>query len=345
MRFLKRSQEPDVPADFWEWWSGARDRISQAIAGGGFDQRLISEISRAVATVDQAMAWQFAPGRRAEHALCLSPEGSARLRQVALRWLASAPPPDATWEFHASKPAAASLSVVGIGPWKFDLADMRAIASWDATRRRVDVRLWHPVFVEAQPGGRLQAGFIFLDSLLGEDEVERWIGAIDLLEAPIGGLTPAELKAEVARRRDDPAEGETWVLGEHTRADGGFEILLVDAGIKRIDHPFADHHVTIAVVLGTDRLPNDAEAAILNAEEDDLLARIGETAAFVGRTTAAGVRTMHFVTEDPDRMRPAIDAWAAALPDSLMEGLPQRRIKVNFERDMDWAFQKTLGVG
>ena len=84
---------------------------------------------------------------------------------------------------------------------------------------------------------------------------------------------------------------------------------------------------------------------MLNAEEDDLLARIGETATFVGRTTAVGVRTMHFVVEDPDRMRPAIDAWAAALPDSLMDGLPPRRLKVNVERDMGWAFQKELGIG
>src|SRR4249920_1425060 len=74
MRFLKRLQEPDAPADFWSWWSDARDRIGLGIAGGGFDNRLISEISRAVATIDPAMAWQFAPGRQAQHALCLSPE-------------------------------------------------------------------------------------------------------------------------------------------------------------------------------------------------------------------------------------------------------------------------------
>jgi hypothetical protein len=345
MRFLKRSPEPDAPADFWSWWSDARDRVGRAITGGGFDQRLIQEISRAVATIDPAMAWQFAPGHQAEHALCLSPEGNARLRQVALRWLASAPPADATWEYYASKPPAAKLSVVAIGRSRFDLGETRTIASWDATRRRLDVRLWHPGFAAAQPDARLQAGFLFLDGLLGEDEVERWIGAIDLLDAPIDGLTPAELKAEVERRRDAPAEGETWVLGERTRADGAFEMVLVDAGIKRIDHPFADHHATLAVILGTDRLPNDAEAAVLNAEEDDLLERLGTAATFVGRTTAAGVRTMHFVTEDPERMRPIIDAWAAPLPDSLLEGAPPRRVRVEFQLDMDWDFQKARGVG
>jgi hypothetical protein len=346
MRFLKRTSiEPEVPTDFWTWWDEARGRVEQAITGGGFDKALLAEINRAVATVDPAMAWIVAPGHQAAHALCLSPEGNARLRQVALRWLAMAPPPDATWEYHASKPAATSLATVGIGGVMIDLGEMRTITSWDETRRRLDVRLWHPAFPTARPDVTLQATFIFLDSLLGEDEVERWIGAIDLLEAPTGGRTPAELKAEVERHRDDPADGETWVLGERTRSDGAFEILLVDAGIKRIDHPFADHHVTISVILGTDRLPNDAEATVLNAEEDDLLQRIDGAATFVGRTTTAGVRTMHFVAEEPDRMRPAIDAWAAAIPDALLAGMPRRRIKVSFERDMDWAFQKGFGVG
>jgi hypothetical protein len=43
-------------------------------------------------------------------------------------------------------------------------------------------------------------------------------------------------------------------------------------------------------------------------------------------------------------MRPAIDAWAAGIPDSLAPGQPQRRLKVNFERDMDWMFQREIGV-
>ncbi len=53
---------------------------------------------------------------------------------------------------------------------------------------------------------------------------------------------------------------------------------------------------------------------------------------------------MHFVAEDPDALRPAIDGWAADLPDTLSEGLPPTRLKVNFERDMDWSFQRDLGV-
>jgi hypothetical protein len=345
MRFFKRGPSgSEATGDFWTWWAGARDRVATAIGSGGFDDRLVNEISKAVRAVHPDLGWEFEPGKTAQHAFCISPEGNAVLRQVALRWLASAPPPDPTWEYHASKQAAATLMGLAIGPWQFDLEEMRAIASWDPARRRVDVRLWHPLFAETPENVRMQAGFIFLDSLLGEDEVERWIGQIDLLEAPTGGRTPGELRAEIDRRRNEPTGDETWVLGELTEPNGSVAIVLADAGLKRIDHPFADHHVTIAQLFGADWLPTDADAATLNTEEDDFLARLGDTATYAGRVTRPGSRTMHFVAEDPDAMRLAIDGWARDLPDSLSEGQPQRRLKVDIERDMDWSFQRTLGV-
>jgi hypothetical protein len=342
-RFFRRGpSEPQAGGDFWSWWSGGRDRVARAIATGGFDERLVNDITRAVHSIHPAMAWELGPGKTAQHAFCISPEGNAEVRQAALRWLASAPPADATWEYHASKQASPRLMGLEVAKWRFDLEEMRAISSWDASRRRVDVRLWHPGFADAPEEIRLQAGFLFLDNLLGEDEVERWIGQIDLLDAPTGGRTPAELKAEIERRRTEPAE--TWVLGQRTQADGSGAIVVADAGLKRIDHPFADHHVTIEVLFGADRMPTDAEATMLNEEEDDLLRRLGEVAIYAGRMTELGKRTMHFVAEDPDLMRPAIDGWAQEMPDTLSDGLPPRRLKINFQEDMDWSFQRELGV-
>ena len=344
MRFFKRGPaEADPPGDFWSWWPTARDRIAEAIASTGFGERLVDEINRAVSTIDPRLAWQLAPGRTATHAFCISPEGNAELRQIALRWLAAAPPVDTAWEYHASKPAAPQLMSLEIGNHRFDLAATRVLDAWDPVRRRIDVKVWHPAFAGAPDAVRMQAGFLFLDNLLGEDDVERWIGEVEFDEAAADGRTPADLTAEIARRSAETSGDETWVLGERTTG-GGRAIVLADAGLKRIDHPFADHHVTIAVLFGADRFPTDAEAAVLNAEEDDLVRRLGDVAILAGRTTERGQRTLHFVAEDPDAMRPSIDPWAAEMPDALSEGLPQRRLKINFEHDMDWAFQRDLGV-
>jgi hypothetical protein len=319
--------------------------VAAAIAAGAFDDRLVRDINRAVEWIQPGMAWELAPGQRAQHAFCISPEGNAQLRQAALRWLQSAPAPDETWEYHASRQASATLpghlEIAGTG---FDLTEMRAISSWDGARRRADVRLWHPAFAAAPEGVRLQAAFLFLDNLLGEDGVERWIGQIDLLDAPSGGRTPAELKAEIERHKTDDSGDETWILGKLTRPDGSAAIVAADASLKRIDHPFADSHVTIQIVFGANRMPNDAEGSLLNEWEDDFLRRLGDTAIYVGRVTEPGSRTLHFAAQDADAMRPAIDSWAQDLPDTLGEGLPQLRLKVNFERDMDWSFQRDLGV-
>ncbi len=345
MRFLRRGpSEREQGLDFWAWWSEGHDRVAQAIATGGFDERLVDEISTAVHAIHPAMAWELGPGKTAQHAFCISPEGNAELRQLALAWLASAPPADATWEYHASKQPAAKLMDLELGQWRFDLDGMRAIASWDPARQRMDVRLWHPLFADVPENVRLQVGFVFLDNLLGEEDVERMVGEVHLLEAPTGGRTPLELKAELERRKMEPAGDETWVLGELTKSNGSIAIVVADAGLKRIDHPFVDHHVTIELVFGVNRMPTGSEAKLLNELEDDLLRRLGDVAIHAGRETTAGSRTMHFVAQDPDLMRPAIDTWAAASPDSLSDGLPEMRLKVNFERDMDWSFQRELGV-
>lgn len=164
MRLFRRGGSEPEGGDFWTWWAGARDRVATAVETGGFDAKLIEDVSKAVSRVDQRMAWEFAPGRTARHALCVSPEGNAEVRPAALRWLASAPPADAVWEYHASRQASPTLRALEIGGVRVDLAEVRAIASWNTSRRRVDVRLWHPAFETAPQALRQQICFLFLDN-------------------------------------------------------------------------------------------------------------------------------------------------------------------------------------
>jgi hypothetical protein len=333
MRFLRRdASDADRFGEFWAWWSGARDGIAASIESRGFDDRTVSDISKAVKAIDKGLAWELAKGQTASHAFCVSPEGDPGMRQVAIRWLASAPPADATWEFHASKQPGNGDAILEVAGVRIDLGEMRAIGSWDEARRRFDVRLWHPAFPELPPNVRGQVMFLFLDGLLGEEDVERWIGAIEPLEAPSGGRTPAELRAEIDRRRAETAGDERWVLASGTAASGDPVVVVADASLKRVDHPFADHHVTVRVDLSE----ADRDTTALNAEEDDLTARLQGLAINAGRVTQAGARTIHFVTDDPDATRRAVDAWVA--------DHPGRRIRVRVERDMRWAFQRDLGL-
>ena len=260
-----RNRSDDPGAEFWKWWPGARDGIAKAIVSGAFNDRIVNDITKHVRRVHPQMAWELQPGSQAAHAFCLSPEGNPELRQVALRWLERAPTPDATWEYHPSKQPAKSLMTLMVAGGQFDLEEMRASTAWDETRRLVDVRLWHPRFPDVPEPVRLQAAFLFLDHLLGEDGVERWIGAIELFEGPTSGRTPAELKAEVERHAAEPKGEATWVNGEVTRPDGTVELVIADAALKRIDHPFHDWWVWVQMLWGADRYPTDEEAEQLNA--------------------------------------------------------------------------------
>jgi hypothetical protein len=334
MRFFRRG-DSEAPADFWTWWIAARDRVANAIETGSFDPKLIEDVSRAVRGVDPRLAWEFAPGRQAKHALCVTPEGNAEVRPAALRWLAGAPPADALWEYHASRQASPSRDVLEVGGRRLALSEMRGITSWDESRQRIDVRLWHDAFAQAPLPVRQQIAFLFLDNLLGEDDVERWIGQVDLLEAPSGGKTPDELKAEVARHAAEPA-GETWVLAQGTMPDGRPVIVAADAGMKRIDLPFADQHVSIWIQIEGGGMPDDALAEVLNREEERLVATLTGAATLAGRTTLPGERFIHFVAEDLDRVRAGIDAWA--------KDAPEWRVRVDFQHDPNWDFQRELGV-
>ena len=335
MRFFKRSEQGPQGVDFWTWWAGARERIAIAIETQTIDAKLVDEISRAVNHVDRRLAWELAPGRTATHALCITPEGNSEVRPAALRWLASAPAADSVWEYHASRQASGAGRGLEIGGVRFDLDETRAIASWDATRRRVDVRLWHPAFASAPEAVRQQVCFLFLDSLLGEDDVERWIGQIEPLDAASGGRTPEELKAEVTRRAQEPV-GETWILAERQGPRGPVGVVLADAALKRIDHPFADQHVAITIVIEGGGMPDGTLAEQLNAEEDRLVRLLQDAATLAGRETSPGARVIHFVAEDLDRARAGIDAWAA--------DAPEWRVKVNFQHDPAWEFRRELGV-
>ena len=100
------------------------------------------------------------------------------------------------------------------------------------------------------------------------------------------------------------------------------ELVIADAALKRIDHPFHDTWVWVQMLWGADRYPTDAEAEQLNQEEDNFLERMGDRAILAARVTVPGSRTWHFVSRDFEKMRPAIDGWAEWLPDSLSPGLP-----------------------
>lgn len=337
MRFFRRDTRDEQAAieEFWQWWATARDRVAAAIEDGTAGD-WVGEISDRVHAIHEDLAWELAPGATSTHALVVSPEGNPVVRPTALTWLAAAPDPDGTWEYHASRQPGA-LMVLQAGGVEVDLQEVRSIASWNSDRQRVDVKLWHPTLESAPESTRSQVGFLFLDNLLGEDTVERWIGAIDVLDAAISGRTPEELRAEVDRQAE-AASSESWILATRTDGRGDEAIVLVNAAIKPIDHPFHQHHLAVSIGVGSERLAGDeALGDALEAAEERLVeAMTPASAVYVGRVTERKRRAIHFVAQSADRARAAVKEWSKA----------ERALRpsVQVRHDPGWTFRDELGI-
>ena len=335
MRFFKRDRTTADPADiggFWTWWDSARDRIAAGIADGSVPG-LAGEISAQVNRIDPRLAWELAPGSVAKHALVVTPEGNAEIRPSAVAWLTAAPPADDVWEYHGSRQPG-PLNTLVIDGTTVALADVRTIAAWNEAREVVNVNLWHPTFPGLPLRTRQQIAFLFLDNLLGEDDVERWIGSVDLLEAESGGRTPEELRAEVARRAA-AATCDAWVLAERTDRRGERALVSANAALKHIDHPFAAHHLLVTVDRGLEQLAGSPESQELNAAEDELVAALeADGAVYAGRVTERRQRQIHFACEDPDRGAQIARDWATRFP--------RYGPRVQVKADPAWAFRADL---
>src|SRR5262245_11533121 len=126
MRFLKRESSASDDG-FWTWWASWRDRIAMAIDQQQLEGTLAGVVTRAVKRVHPEMAWELGVGEAAKYALVLSPEGNAEVRPAALRWLASAPPADAIWEYHASRQASPKTPVLDVAGMRIDFGEMRTM--------------------------------------------------------------------------------------------------------------------------------------------------------------------------------------------------------------------------
>jgi hypothetical protein len=318
---------------FWDWWATAKDRVAPAIEAGGA-MALVDEISRNVDAVHPKLAWELAKGGAgSRHAFCVSPEGDAEVRPIALAWLASAPPADETWEYHASRQPGDTYAVLEAGGLRIDLSETRAIAGWDEAREVLKVRLWNPAFARVPPSEPIRIAFLFLDHLLGEDDVERWIGQVDIADAPFEGRTPAELREEIARHAEK-ATHESWVLADRTDQRGNHALVSANAALKRIDFPFAMHHTAVSVGVGMQQLAGHPDPN-LDAAEDELIEALKECGSiYAGHVTEQKKRTYYFVTHDPDAAASVARSWAAT----------HKRLnaRVDVKSDPRWEFRRDL---
>jgi hypothetical protein len=324
--------EMDTIRDFWAWWERTAATLAEAIEAGRM-ARFAPELSAWVSAIDPGLEWELAPGRAAAHALVVSPGGSPELRATAGRWLKLAPAADATWEFHASRladpdPARVGLEVDGR---RYDPAQLRLRLNVDKDRRVIDVSVHHTGFGGLTAPSMKTVAVLMLDSLLGEDGVERWVGQVTFSSAvPKDAVAPSALTEAVAELAALPPP--EWVVLESRKASGWPVLAMARQPLKRLDWPMFDLHGALVAQIpdaSPDGLPGRPEALErLRLFEDELEPLLGADGVLVAHETSRGKRIFHLYCDRYGPLPERVEAWLDGRDDDA---------KVRWTPDGGWA--------
>jgi hypothetical protein len=307
-------------SEFWSWWAGTGNSIDP--------HQQSDELTRRVTAIHPELTWHFGPGNRSKHSLTVSAGGVAEVRPMAERWLRAAPAPNETWEFRSSQQADpnALSSVLQIAGHSVDISLTEFRVEPVKEDLRVDVGVYHPVFVDLPEQARTQVTYLVLDWLVGEDDVERWLGHLEPLTArPMPAGSAKDLNsavATIAAQRDPDA----WTLAQWQDSQGMPGLAMFRRGLRWIDTPTLDRHQIISAEYPAqpNGLPENLDS--VREIEAELESRLGSRGILVGHETHRGVRTFHAYTDGEDQnVDAAVRDWAKS-----------RRLRLESRPDSSW---------
>ncbi|HEY8722084.1 MAG TPA: hypothetical protein VIM26_26220 [Pengzhenrongella sp.] len=162
--------------------------------------RVSAQLGPVIAThvhaIDPDLSFETGAGRVARHLLVVAAAGNPDVRDAARRWLAAAPFADDAFEYADARQPVADPAGVSIAFEDHPVVDLAsAMVVTTIASGKIHLAMSHPAFASLPDDAQAQISFLFLDALLGEEAVERWIGevtwtpthsarAVPLLELP-----------------------------------------------------------------------------------------------------------------------------------------------------------------
>jgi len=177
----------------------------------------------------------------------------------------------------------------------------------------------HPEFARLAKMRAAQVSFLLLDWLLGEDDVERWIGAVEwTAEVTPAAESPSALLEAVNAQAAAMEGGEQlWAVGGAKRLFRKPVMVNVIRPLRSIDYPVFDLHSEIQVAYesnGRSGLPTSQSLDFLNHIEEHLVADLGSLAVLVAMVSTKGVRAYHVYSDSEDpRARRIIEEFRPEL--------------------------------
>lgn len=187
---------------FWRRWHELLPEVSAAL-GEGQPHRVEPLLADALAQLHPDLAFSLERGTEAVYALVVSARADPQLRPCTDAWMAAAPAPDATWEYHDAVPPVPDPTQVTLNLREraYPLSEMRVAPTVDRGRGLVDVAIFHPGFGDLDEAAKAALTFMPLDAALGERLAADRIGRVDTVaevpEAAVGLVEFRDLVREL----------------------------------------------------------------------------------------------------------------------------------------------------
>ncbi len=334
-RGRRAARQAAALAEFWAWWGAAGAvEVATAVADGDPD-RAVAPLTTRLGAIDPGLAWELGPGRTSRYALVVTCEGNPRLRAVARRWRLAAPAADELWEFCDTRQPARDPSgvVLTLEGHRIDLASAQAQAR--VTGTQLDVSVYHPGFAELPEQTRTTTTFLLLDTALGEEAVETWLGTVATgTQPPLDPVPLTGLRAIVTelQERFTDAEGRpAWVMLQGQSPDGTPVLAAAQVPLRPAAAPHLDVHVAVAVPFAdraADGQPDEPTLQALRDLQTHLGQRLGGSGRLVAHQTTAGTRVLHAYV---DSTTPAVEQVRTAVA-----GWQQGRVRLTVTHDPGW---------
>ena len=212
MELVRRSSETETEAvgAFWRWWSVAGAGLVTAAVMTGVYGDLPEIIGAMVMAIHPELRWETGPGARSRHRLCVSGAGDPRLRVTGRAVAEGGSPAHWSRKIAAAKtcrqPGMLTGTLEGL-EHPVDLGLARVAVDWDERSALAELTVFHPAFTMMGTNDCRQAGRLLVDWLLGEDDVQRWVGAINVTRADPRDSQPAAVVPEFFQAVEYPEPG------------------------------------------------------------------------------------------------------------------------------------------
>jgi hypothetical protein len=184
------------------WWRQFQARTDElrALFSAKAKWELPEWMERHLQTIDSRLMWEFGPAVRGKgHRLVITPEAAHHLRPLVRAILERAPAIDG-WEFYEHRLAEdlESTQMTVEARTGCDVSDFKVRAS-RGEQQRIDLCYTSPAIADPDDQTALNAAFVATETLLGEQLLNDWIGAIEITPTTQG----KGLKSLFRRRAPD----------------------------------------------------------------------------------------------------------------------------------------------